>query len=71
MSTLTGVDLYRAGGANRRIVALLPSQYERVELYRRFVSALRNAGSKVRLPKVIDTPPFLNRPGAAAPAGQP
>jgi DNA-binding transcriptional LysR family regulator len=70
-SAVTGVDLYRASGANRRIVALLPSQYERVELYRRFVSALRNAGSKVRLPKIFDTPPFLSRPGAVTPAGQP
>ena len=66
--TVPGVDLYRASAANRRIVALLPSQYERLELYGAFVLALRNAGSAIRLPLIIDTPPFLNRPGAVAPA---
>jgi DNA-binding transcriptional LysR family regulator len=68
--TVTGVDLYRASGASRRIVALLPSQYERLEVYSQFVSVLRQAGSHVRLPKIIATPPFLNRPGAVTPAGQ-
>jgi hypothetical protein len=68
--TVTGIDLYHATGANRRIVALLPSQYERLELYSQFVSALRVAGSRVRLPKIIETPPFLKRPGAVTPAGQ-
>jgi len=70
-STVSGVDLYRASGANRRIVALLPSQYERLELYGEFLSALRNAGSEVCLPEIIDAPPFLDRGGAVTPADQP
>ncbi len=70
-STVTGIDLYRASGANRRIVALLPSQYERLEVYGQFLSALRHAGAQVRLPDIIDTPPFLDRPGAVTPADQP
>jgi hypothetical protein len=70
-STIRGVDLYRASGANRRIVALLPSQYERLELYGQFLSALCNAGSEVRLPEIIDTPPFLNRLDAVTPADHP
>jgi len=70
-STIGGVDLYRASGANRRIVALLPSQYERLELYSQFLSALRNAGSEVRLPEIVDAPPFLNRVGEVTPADHP
>ncbi len=69
--TLDGVNLYRVSGPNRRIVALLPSQYQRVELYSRFVSALNAAGSEIRLPQIIDTPPFLHRAGAITPAGEP
>jgi DNA-binding transcriptional LysR family regulator len=65
-SAVKGVDLYRVSGANRRIVALLPAQYERLELYHQFLSALRHAGSQIRLPEIIDAPPFLNRLGAPA-----
>jgi DNA-binding transcriptional LysR family regulator len=61
--TLEGVNLYRATEPNRRIVALLPSQYQRVEPYRSFITALQEAGRTVPMPHLLDTPPFLHRAG--------
>jgi DNA-binding transcriptional LysR family regulator len=58
---IENVDLYRATGPSRRIVALLPSQYHHVELYSQFVAALRKVGSEIGLPPMADTPPFLHR----------
>ncbi len=61
LSFLQGVNLYRSTEPDRRIVALVPSQYQRVEPYRSFVSALQRAGAAAQLPPMEDTPPFLNR----------
>ena len=63
--SLGGVSLYRSTEANRRIVALMPSQYQRVEPYRSFIEALQQTGREVRLPAVLDAPPFLERAPAS------
>src|SRR5690606_16737172 len=38
--TLKGVRLYRVNATARRIVALIPSQYQRAEPYKNFIEAL-------------------------------
>jgi DNA-binding transcriptional LysR family regulator len=60
-STLAGVRFYRSTEPSRRIVALQPTQYQRVEPFRSFVDALRQAGSAVRLPDIAPSPPFLSQ----------
>lgn len=59
--SLDGVNLYRATEPDRRLVALVPVQYQRVEPYRSFIVALQEAGKEIALPVIQDTPPFLNR----------
>ena len=54
-----GIDLYEAGLAPRRIVAVLPSQYQRVEPYRTFLDCLSAAGQAAELPALRAAPPFI------------
>jgi len=54
-----GIDLYEAGLPPRRIVAVLPSQYQRVEPYRTFLDCLAAAGQVVAMPALYPAPPFI------------
>ena len=58
---LDGVKLYRVDLPPRQIVALLPSQYRRLEPYAAFLDALREAGEGFKMPPLLDTPPFLRK----------
>lgn len=60
-----GIRLYRVNAEPRRIVALVPSQFRRVEPYATLLRELQQAGSEYVLPRLLPTPPFLDR-GAAA-----
>lgn len=57
-----GIKLYRIGAEPRRIVALVPSQYRRMEPYSTMLEALREIGTKSALPAILPTPPFLQQP---------
>jgi len=56
-----GIDLYHAGLPPRRIVAVLPSQYQRVEPYRTFLDCLAAAGKAAAMPSIYPAPPFIGR----------
>lgn len=56
---LDGVKLFRVPMPPRQIVALLPSQYRRIEPYATFLQALREASTHIPLPAILPTPPFL------------
>jgi DNA-binding transcriptional LysR family regulator len=58
---LEGVTLYQTTEGTRRLVALMPSQYQRVEPYRSFVQTLQDVGARMQMPTVHETPPFLHR----------
>lgn len=58
--TLKGVRLYRVNATARRIVALIPSQYQRVEPYKSFIEALEKTAREVALPETLGVPPFLD-----------
>lgn len=58
--TLKGVRLYEVNAAPRRIVALIPSQYQRAEPYSTFLHALETAAKSTALPKTLPAPPFLD-----------
>lgn len=60
---LDGVRLYRVAMPPRQIVALVPSQYRRIEPYATFLDALRQAGQDFRMPMLLNTPPFLRKGG--------
>jgi hypothetical protein len=47
----------------RQIVALLPSQYRRIEPYSTFLDALQQAGDHFHMPKTLASPAFLKKPG--------
>lgn len=53
------VSTFRTDLPERRIVALMPSQYVRVQPYASFLKALQQAGENARLPEVGAVPPFL------------
>lgn len=53
------VNLYRLDMPDRRVVALMPSQYARVDVYAKFIEALRQAGREAALPPVLPEPPFI------------
>ncbi|MET3927916.1 LysR family transcriptional regulator [Devosia sp. 2618] len=55
----TGVRLYRVQAPPRRIVALIPSQYRRVEPYSTLLTLLQEAASNYAVPGMLETPPFL------------
>jgi DNA-binding transcriptional LysR family regulator len=67
LSTVTGgkppegIKLYRVNAPARRIVALVPSQYRRVEPYATLLDMLQSTGSDFVLPGILPTPPFLDR----------
>jgi DNA-binding transcriptional LysR family regulator len=61
-ATLDGIKLYRVNAQMRRIVALVPSQYRRLEPYSTLLDTLQRVGSEVGLPAMLPTPPFLDRP---------
>lgn len=56
---LGGITLYAVNQPKRRIVALVPSQYARVEPYSVFLAALQEAGRRITLPPIESAPPFL------------
>ena len=58
--TLKGVRLYRVNAVSRRIVALIPSQYQRIEPYRSFIAALEEASRAIVPPDLLPVPPFLD-----------
>jgi DNA-binding transcriptional LysR family regulator len=65
------VDLYRAPGLERPIVALVPPQYRRVEPFQGFLKALEATGTRLPLPAVRPAPPFLAVPAERGPAAAP
>jgi DNA-binding transcriptional LysR family regulator len=58
--TLKGVRLYRVNATARRIVALIPSQYQRVDPYRTLLEALEETAGSLTLPQTFPVPPFLD-----------
>ena len=58
---LDGVRLHRIGIEPRRIVAMFPSHGRTQEPYAGLLAALREAGSRLRLPPLADAPPFIAR----------
>lgn len=66
LSTLTadrpleGVRLYRVNARPRHIVALVPSQYRRLEPYSNLLDTLQAVGADFKVPSVLPTPPFLD-----------
>jgi DNA-binding transcriptional LysR family regulator len=61
---LAGIDLYATDQPRRQTVALMPSQYVRVEPYKTFLPILQEAGRSVRLPTILPMPPFIARAAA-------
>jgi LysR family transcriptional regulator, transcription activator of glutamate synthase operon len=61
-NALDGIKLYRVNAQKRRIVALVPSQYSRLEPYSTLLDTLQRVGSAAILPTILPTPPFLDRP---------
>jgi hypothetical protein len=59
---LEGIQLYQVDVEQRRIVALVPSQYRWVEPYSTLLDHLGKVGAETRLPTILPTPPFLARP---------
>tara|TARA_B100000749_G_scaffold245233_1_gene207546 strand:- start:77 stop:1075 length:999 start_codon:yes stop_codon:yes gene_type:complete len=53
------VNLYLTNLSERKIVALMPSQYTRIEPYKTFISALIDSGKNLKLPKINKVPPIL------------
>jgi len=58
-----GVRLYRVRYPQRRIVALLPAHCARQQPHADLIAALQTAADQVRLPDMLDTPPFLQDSG--------
>ncbi|MDB5562132.1 MAG: LysR family transcriptional regulator [Hyphomicrobiales bacterium] len=57
-----GVKLYRVHAPPRHIVALVPSQYRRIEPYASLLDGLQQVGRDFKMPAILPTPPFLDRP---------
>jgi DNA-binding transcriptional LysR family regulator len=53
------VDLYRTTLPDREIVAMMPSQYARVEPFASFIEVLQEAGKHAKLPPIKPLPPLL------------
>ena len=53
------VNLYSTNLSRRKIVALIPPQYTRIEPYKSFISSLIASGKKLKLPRVFPVPPIL------------
>ena len=58
------VNLYKTNLPERKVVALAPSQYARVEPYTSFISSLQKAGAKIELPSLLPMPKYFNSLGA-------
>ena len=56
-----GLRLYHTGLEARRIVALIPSQYQSVAPYAAMMAALVAAGADLALPATEPAPPFIAR----------
>jgi DNA-binding transcriptional LysR family regulator len=54
-----GIDLYATGQAGRQTVAIVASQYRAAEPYRSFLTALREAGAQLQMPRILPMPPFI------------
>lgn len=63
---LKGVRRYQVNAPRRRIVALVPSQYRRLEPYASLLDELQAAGAATPLPGILPTPPFLDEPPLTA-----
>ena len=61
---LDGIRLHRIGIEPRRIVAMFPTHCRNQEPYMGLLAALREAGSRLRLPAVTAMPPFIARHAA-------
>ena len=53
------VNLYSTNLSKRKIVALIPPQYTRIEPYKSFINSLIASGKKLKLPRVFPVPPIL------------
>lgn len=56
---LAGIDLYATDQPSRQTVALMPSQYFRIEPYKTFLRILQEVGSTVNMPRILPMPPFI------------
>ena len=54
------VDLYRTQLADRRMAAMVPDQYLRIDPHRTFIAALAAAGQALELPAILEAP-FLGK----------
>ena len=54
-----GMTLYATDRPTRQTVAIVPSQYQRVEPYSAFLEALRSAAAAMRMPPIQPMPPFI------------
>jgi len=59
--SLEGVDLYATNLPARQTVAMAPAQSLRVDPYKTFVDALREAGAATPLPHILPIPRFMAR----------
>ncbi|HEY4202405.1 MAG TPA: LysR family transcriptional regulator [Devosiaceae bacterium] len=57
-----GIRLYRVHAPARRIVALVPSQYRRLEPYATLLETLQDLSVGFALPAILPTPAFLDYP---------
>lgn len=64
-TTLAGVKLYRIKAAQRRLIALVPTQYQHIEPYGGFLAALQRAASNTPMPPTHPVPEFLDQAPAA------
>ena len=53
------VNLYKTNLPDRRLVALIPGQYSRVEPYMSFVKSLINAGKRIIFSDIMPMPYIL------------
>jgi DNA-binding transcriptional LysR family regulator len=68
---LDGVDLYATNLPVRQTVAMVTSQCLRADPYRTFLDALRDAGARTTLPRILPMPPFMQRAADQAEQGAP
>jgi DNA-binding transcriptional LysR family regulator len=58
-AALEGIRLYRVNAVARSIVALVPSQYRRVQPYASLLDNLQAVSAAFEPPSILPTPPFL------------
>jgi DNA-binding transcriptional LysR family regulator len=59
--SLEGVDLYATNLPARQTVAMVPAQSLRIDPYKTFIEALREAGAATPLPHIAAMPRFMTR----------